>query len=259
MTQEGEGDATPPSNGNQIQKSHQVSSHEGQIETTVEEKSGRQETGMEADSSKGSIQGDEENGSNGDQGQSTPLPVVDRKQPAVEVAAQISDDKNGSARPIDCGNIANTEKPNVSGGDNAAEPLDNEHSVLKADRDVQATDNTSEHDGRGEEGNLDSSDNHVESTLQSENDRELATAGQGNETTGKPDQSQNGTGRPAETMTVIFHALLTPTFNFQRGDKVVLRGDSPFSWKPGQGQQLEIQVVKYVVLFCIRCILPFVC
>ena len=44
-----------------------------------------------------------------------------------------------------------------------------------------------------------------------------------------------------ECMNVVFHALLTPTFNFKRGyNKVVLRGHSPFSWRPGR--QLEIRV-----------------
>lgn len=44
-----------------------------------------------------------------------------------------------------------------------------------------------------------------------------------------------------EFINVIFHALLTPTFNFQRGySKVVLRGNSPFSWHPGR--QLEMRV-----------------
>ena len=48
-------------------------------------------------------------------------------------------------------------------------------------------------------------------------------------------------------MTVIFHALLTPTFNinFQQGDKVVLRGGSPFSWNQ-QGQQVEMHPVRHV-------------
>lgn len=44
-----------------------------------------------------------------------------------------------------------------------------------------------------------------------------------------------------ECINVVFHALLTPTFNFQRGhSKVVLRGHPPFSWRPGR--QLEIRV-----------------
>lgn len=44
-----------------------------------------------------------------------------------------------------------------------------------------------------------------------------------------------------ECINVVFHALLTPTFNFQRGyNKVVLRGHPPFSWRPGR--QLEIRV-----------------
>ena len=60
--------------------------------------------------------------------------------------------------------------------------------------------------------------------------------------------------RNDEYMTVVFHALLTPTFNisFQQGDKVVLRGDPPFSWNPSK--QVEIQGVRYssfstVILF----------
>ena len=58
---------------------------------------------------------------------------------------------------------------------------------------------------------------------------------------------QNNVGRPnhssakVEFINVIFHALLTPTFNFQLGySKVVLRGNPPFSWHPGR--QLEMHV-----------------
>lgn len=44
-----------------------------------------------------------------------------------------------------------------------------------------------------------------------------------------------------DCINVVFHALLTPTFNFQPGyNKVVLRGNSPFSWHPGR--QLEMRV-----------------
>ncbi|XP_020614912.1 E3 ubiquitin-protein ligase RNF213-like [Orbicella faveolata] len=45
-------------------------------------------------------------------------------------------------------------------------------------------------------------------------------------------------------MTVVFHALLTSTFNIsvQQGYKVVLRGNSPFSWNPSK--QVEIQAVR---------------
>ena len=44
-----------------------------------------------------------------------------------------------------------------------------------------------------------------------------------------------------DCINVVFHALLTPTFNFQPGYyKVVLRGNWPFSWHPGR--QLEMRV-----------------
>ncbi|CAH3163087.1 unnamed protein product, partial [Porites evermanni] len=48
-----------------------------------------------------------------------------------------------------------------------------------------------------------------------------------------------------DCINVVFHALLTPTFNFQPGyNKVVLRGNSPFSWHPGR--QLEMRVGREV-------------
>lgn len=49
-------------------------------------------------------------------------------------------------------------------------------------------------------------------------------------------------------VTVIFHALLTPTFmvNLNQGNKVVLRGDQPFSWKAGK--QLQMRVVRLVCI-----------
>lgn len=56
----------------------------------------------------------------------------------------------------------------------------------------------------------------------------------------KADQHFNGKTKTDQdaSITVIFHALLTPTFNvnFNQGDKVFLRGDPPFSWKSGTGQ-----------------------
>ena len=53
----------------------------------------------------------------------------------------------------------------------------------------------------------------------------------------------SGTGGQ-NCVTVIFHALLTPTFtvNLNQGYKVVLRGDKPFSWKAGK--QLQMRVVR---------------
>ena len=65
-------------------------------------------------------------------------------------------------------------------------------------------------------------------------------------TEGKKDGKNSDSGRNVESMTVIFHALLTPTFNinFQQGDKVVLRGGSPFSWH-NPGQQVEMHPVRY--------------
>ena len=61
---------------------------------------------------------------------------------------------------------------------------------------------------------------------------------------GRSDHNLTNTERShldEECINVVFHALLTPTFNFQRGySKVVLRGHPPFSWRPGR--QLEIRV-----------------
>lgn len=61
---------------------------------------------------------------------------------------------------------------------------------------------------------------------------------------GRSDHNLTNTERShldEECINVVFHALLTPTFNFQRGyNKVVLRGHPPFSWRPGR--QLEIRV-----------------
>ena len=51
-------------------------------------------------------------------------------------------------------------------------------------------------------------------------------------------------------VTVIFHALLAPTFtvNFNQGDKVVLRGNPPFSWNAGK--QIQMHVVGLVCSSC---------
>ena len=68
---------------------------------------------------------------------------------------------------------------------------------------------------------------------------------------GNIDARNSGSSRNTESMTVIFHALLTPTFNinFQQGDKVVLRGGSPFSWKQ-TGQHIEMHPVRYELILC---------
>ena len=84
--------------------------------------------------------------------------------------------------------------------------------------------------------------------MQSGDNKESSPAVQSNK-----NKLQNNEGRPdhspakmershldKECINVVFHALLTPTFNFQRGyNKVVLRGNSPFSWHPGR--QLEMR------------------
>lgn len=65
----------------------------------------------------------------------------------------------------------------------------------------------------------------------------------------KADQHLNGKTKTSQdaSITVIFHALLTPTFNvkFNEGDKVFLRGDRPFSWNSGTGQ-LEMRPLRYL-------------
>ena len=70
-----------------------------------------------------------------------------------------------------------------------------------------------------------------------------------------PKRDLEGTGRPngnEECVTVVFHALLTPTFsiNLNNGDKVVLRGDAPFSWHPGK--QADMRVVRYILYFSVH-------
>ena len=67
----------------------------------------------------------------------------------------------------------------------------------------------------------------------------------------KEDAKNSSSSKNVESMTVIFHALLTPTFNinFQQGDKVVLRGGPPFSWNH-PGQQIEMQPTRYTSLSC---------
>ena len=67
----------------------------------------------------------------------------------------------------------------------------------------------------------------------------------------KADQPSNGKTKANQdaSITVIFHALLTPTFNanFNQGDKVFLRGDPPLSWNSGTGQ-IEMRPLRYLNL-----------
>ena len=88
-------------------------------------------------------------------------------------------------------------------------------------------------------------------TIPSGDNKRGPSAGQPKHTTHdptKPDPHWNSKGRPdadVEFVTVIFHALLTPTFsvNFYQGEKIVLRGQPPFSWNAEK--QVEIRVVRY--------------
>ena len=79
----------------------------------------------------------------------------------------------------------------------------------------------------------------------------------------KADQPSNGKTKANQdaSITVIFHALLTPTFNanFNQGDKVFLRGDPPLSWNSGTGQ-IEMRPLRYLNLissFLNHTVLPF--
>ena len=68
------------------------------------------------------------------------------------------------------------------------------------------------------------------------------------DTAEKPNDGLNSAGRAysgVECVTVIFHALLTPTMNIKQGDKVFLRGGPPFAWR-ASGKQLEMHVVRYI-------------
>lgn len=58
--------------------------------------------------------------------------------------------------------------------------------------------------------------------------------------------TQTGHSGDAETVTVVFHALLTPTFNINahQGDcRVVLRGQPPFSWS--EEKQVGMRFVRW--------------
>ena len=62
----------------------------------------------------------------------------------------------------------------------------------------------------------------------------------------------SSTGQASNTgfITVIFQALLTPTFNinFYQGDRVVLRGQAPFSWH--SERQVDMRVKRYISFYC---------
>lgn len=118
------------------------------------------------------------------------------------------------------------------------EPLNHEEI---SERNEQPT-----HGAREQTGDV-ASENPGDSTsaLKSGNESTSATTGQKNST----DSSGAGSsGQAGEFITVIFHALLTPTFNinFRQGDKVVLRGEPPFSWN--KGKQIEMKTVRYIFI-----------
>lgn len=62
---------------------------------------------------------------------------------------------------------------------------------------------------------------------------------------------KNGTQQNVQTpdtefVTIIFHALLTPTFQFsyKDGDRIFIRGGHPLSW--GEKHQIAVRIVRYV-------------
>ena len=73
---------------------------------------------------------------------------------------------------------------------------------------------------------------------------------------GRKDVRNSEKAGNVEYMTVIFHALLTPTFNisFRQGDKVVLRGDPPFSWSASNHVMQDVRYSSFspFTLFSIR-------
>ena len=72
------------------------------------------------------------------------------------------------------------------------------------------------------------------------NSGDIGTAGQSRYSMeGKPPNPDT------EFVTVIFHALLTPTFQFnpRQGDKIFIRGSFPFTWKD-PGRQVAVHIVR---------------
>ena len=65
----------------------------------------------------------------------------------------------------------------------------------------------------------------------------------GNDSSGKRENDPKG-----NYVHVVFHALLTPTFSvdFYQGQKVVLRGGTPFSWNATK--QIQMTVVRYKLI-----------
>ena len=93
----------------------------------------------------------------------------------------------------------------------------------------------------------------LQPTTETNNDGTGTTAVQtgDNNRSSSEDRRPEGTGRldaDIERITVIFHALLTPTFSvkFSQGDRVFLRGHPPFSWNTAR--QVEMFSVRYIFI-----------
>jgi len=171
-------------------------------------------------------------------------------QPAPEKtdSARSNDDRkdHGQFTEEETSVLTSTNKQgNMSGSDTSNTPAkDLQRSITPAEKGGQAT----KIDTPTESGGKDATTTKIDTAQCGDNKTTQGTL--------KPGDPCNSSRKPDSEMacvTVIFHALLTPTFsiNFKQGEKVVLRGNSPFSWHAGKGKQVEIRVVRYILSYYI--------
>lgn len=149
--------------------------------------------------------------------------------------------QNAEDKIAENSNLKNNEKKPSTNTDGNSKDSDNgQHYVLRSESGATSVDNI-----KGEAA--------APETLQSsEKDRAgqrtYHTASSQPLTSNQPQSTHSDrrvTNPDTEFLTVIFHALLTPTFQFnpKQGDRIFICGSSPFSWKDPQ-YQVEVQIVR---------------
>lgn len=149
--------------------------------------------------------------------------------------------QNAEDKIAENSNLKNNEKKPSTNTDGNSKDSDNgQHYVLRSESGATSVDNI-----KGEAA--------APETLQSsEKDRAgqrtYHTASSQPLTSNQPQSTHSDrrvTNPDTEFLTVIFHALLTPTFQFnpKQGDRIFICGSSPFSWKDPQ-YQVEVHIVR---------------
>lgn len=138
-------------------------------------------------------------------------------------------------------NLKNNEKkPSTNTHGNSKDSDNGQHYVLRSESGAASVDNIKGEAAAPETLQSSEKDRAGQSTYHTASSQPL--------TSNQPQSTHSDrrvTNPDTEFLTVIFHALLTPTFQFnpKQGDRIFICGSFPFSWKDPQ-YQVEVHIVR---------------